>query len=422
MRIASSAARRIQLPARARSPATAATAQCRARSDRCGSIRPAWHVSTASAAARCNRTRSGVASPASTASRTRSWTNRCSPGVEDDSTSPATAASSRAARHSSTGTSTMDATVATGNSRPRIAAARSRPRTVAESRSNRAPMASRTLTVTDDANDPVRRRGERGRPRRRRTGCRRSGRAPARPRSPRAPVRPAIADGRQQRGRADHGRSSCHVAGSRGRSASRTAGTGPVSRWFTRTISRSPSIDCATCLSNSNDPASAHWESSSTISSGRSRVNRRSSRVTASNSRNRSSADPAPSGPSVGAVNRSGASRARSAVTPSSVAAAGEVDGAPQCAQGLPPWPVRRGSRRLGRRTPRHRDAVRARRELLGQSGLADPGLAPAEDDSRATGAHGGECLRECGKLPIAADELRPHTPRPPDRPDRDPP
>jgi len=84
-------------------------------------------------------------------------------------------------------------------------------------------------------------------------------------------------------------------------------------------------MESATCCRRSRDESSAQCASSKTIMTSRSCDSRRSSRSTASNSRKRSSPVPVPLAWSCSLGNRSGASRASSAVRPCFPARAGRL-------------------------------------------------------------------------------------------------
>ena len=303
---------------------------------------------------RCSRIRSGLPRPASTASRTRSWTNRCSPGVEG-STRPARrrAASSSAARHSSTGTSSIDR-----NHRHGKLAAQDRRRP--QHRAAVAPRAGRsraldrlrTPAVTDDATRPIR-WSRRTRP----TSPTKNGFA-AGPGvhlldlgAPRPPADERLSAAAHSAGQADLEASSCHVEGSRGRSA-----TGRRGRSRCRGGSPGPSAARPSRTRRRGGATAATRDRPTGHRRGRSATAGApdaSSRATASNSRNRSSCRPhrPPAvgggreqvGRQQGEVGRhpefGGCGRARSTARP-------------ERPKDLPPRPVRRRPGGLGRRDP----------------------------------------------------------------------
>jgi hypothetical protein len=84
---------------------------------------------------------------------------------------------------------------------------------------------------------------------------------------------------------------------------------------------------------------------------------------------------------------------------------------APERAQHLPPRPVGGRALDLGAAAPRHGHALRPRLrgQLLGQAGLADPGLACAQRQPPATVAGGGQPARQRLQLPAAPDQVRVH-------------
>ena len=88
-----------------------------------------------------------------------------------------------------------------------------------------------------------------------------------------------------------------------------------------------------------------------------------------------------------------------------------QVDAASQRPQDLAPRPERRRAGRLGGRHPRteHTAPLRHTEQLLGEPGLADPGLALAHDDPRETVERGGEAVGEHRHLRLSTNELRPH-------------
>jgi hypothetical protein len=88
-----------------------------------------------------------------------------------------------------------------------------------------------------------------------------------------------------------------------------------------------------------------------------------------------------------------------------------QVDAASEPPQHLAPRPERRRPGRLGGRPPRpqHTAPLRHPEQLLGQPGLANPGLALTHDDPGETVDGGGEAVGEHRHLRLSTNELRPH-------------
>ena len=329
------------------------------RLDRCPQ-----HASMASAALRCRRTRSAVPRPASTASRTRSCTNRYSPGPEVASTSPASAASVQRGEALQHRASSIRRHQRHGELAAHDRRRPQQPPRRRGSRPSRAPIASRTLSVTGDAwpSAPVVASARRD--------LADEERVPAGP-----GVHPlddlAVLDlptdqRRSAAGR--HGRRGSpriSSATSRAPAADRRqdAGTRPVSRWLTTTSSRSTVIDRATCWSSSSDACVGPL---GVVEHDQQGTGQASPRAAAASRRRTAGTGPPPdqSPPvgGIGPVNTSGASRARSPPSRARAATAAQVDAARQRAQDLAPRPVRRRPGRLGGRPPRRRDPARRRR------------------------------------------------------------